>query len=150
MAIGIEQSRGEEVKSMGQRIARTWERFKQGLGDGDFEAAIEAIEAAVMALKEHYGSELLSVMLFGSLARGNKGYDDIDLLIVIANERGPAGELTRNLAQSVFGPLFLDTGQLFSFLLYSETQLKALKGFLPLFDEIREDRIVLHGSDPFA
>ena len=94
-----------------------WQGFKQKLGNGDFEAGVRAIEAAVAAMKEQYGSELLSVVLFGSLARGSKRYDDIDLLIVTADEIGPASEVTRSLAKGIFGPLFLDYGQLFSFLL---------------------------------
>lgn len=42
---------------MGQMIARTKdrERFKQGLGNGDFETGKQAIRAAVVALKEQYG-----------------------------------------------------------------------------------------------
>jgi len=137
------------VKAVSSR-AKEWERFKQELGNGDFEAGVQAVEAAVVALREQYGSELLSIMLFGSLARGSKRYDDIDLLIVTANETGPAGEVTRSLAKSIFGPLFLDYGQLFSFLLYSQAQLKALRSFLPLFDEIAQEGIVLYGRDPFA
>ena len=44
----------------------------------------EALDAYVVALRRRYGDDLVSVVLFGSLARGEaKPESDIDVLIVV-------------------------------------------------------------------
>ncbi len=127
-----------------------WQAFKQRLGNGDFAAGVQAVEAALAQFQERCGSALFSLVLFGSFARGSRQYDDIELLIVTQDSLGPVDRVTQVLAEEIFGPLFLDYGQLFSFLVYSRAQVKELKILSPLFDEIARDGILLYGQNPFA
>jgi predicted nucleotidyltransferase len=127
-----------------------WGKFKMEIGDGDFHAGIRAIDEAIKLLQDEYSQQILSIVLFGSFARKDRGYDDIDLLLVTGQDQGSVHEVTRELAQKVFGCLFLDYGQLFSFIVYNKAQFQKLKDFLPLFDEVRRDGILLYGEDLFA
>lgn len=65
-----------------------WADFKRTIGDGAFESALRAVDEALAALRKKYGPALLSVMLFGSLARKSRIYDDIDLLLVTDESLG--------------------------------------------------------------
>jgi predicted nucleotidyltransferase len=127
-----------------------WSKFKMEIGDGHFQAGVRAIDEAIKLLQDEYGQEILSITLFGSFARKDRSYDDIDLLLVTNQHQGSAHEVTRELARKVFGRLFLDYGQLFSFIVYNKTQFQSLKDFLPLFDEVRREGVLLYGEDLFA
>ena len=126
-----------------------WAKFKTEIGNSDFQAGVRAIDEALKFLHDEYGQEMLSIVLFGSFARKDRGYDDIDLLLVTNSSQGSVHEVTRELAEKVFGRLFLDYGQLFSFIVYNKAQFQRLKYFLPLFDEVRRDRVLLYGEDLF-
>ncbi|MGA9349442.1 MAG: nucleotidyltransferase domain-containing protein [Anaerolineae bacterium] len=127
-----------------------WAKFKTEIGNGDFQAGVRAIDEAIKLLHDEYGQEILSIVLFGSFARKDRGYDDIDLFLVINQAQGSVHEVTRELAKRVFGRLFLDYGQLFSFIVYNKAQFQRLKDFLPLFDEVRRDGVLLYGEDLFT
>lgn len=127
-----------------------WSKFKMEIGDGDFQAGVRAIDEAIKLLQDEYGQEILSIVLFGSFARKDQHYDDIDLLLITNQDQGAVHEVTRELARKIFGRLFLDYGQLFSFIVYNEVQFQRLKDFLPLFDEVRREGVLLYGEDLFA
>lgn len=127
-----------------------WNKFKTELGDGDFQAGVRAIDEAIRLLQDEYGQEIVSLVLFGSFARKDQHYDDIVLLVVTNRGQGSVHEVTRELARKVFGRLLLDHGQLFSFIVYNKAQFQMLKDFLPLFDEVRRDGVLLYGEDLFA
>ena len=128
----------------------TWADFKRTIGDGDFESALCAVDEAIASLRKKYGPALVSVMLFGSLARKSRTYDDIDLLLVTDQNLGSTHEVTRELSREIFGHLFWEHGELFSFLVYSKAQFEKLRGKLPLLDAIERDRVLLYGQDLFA
>ena len=121
------------------------EQDDQALQEGQ-----RALDTAITRLKERYNGGILSVVLFGSFARGKRDYDDIDLLIVTANSLASVHDMTRKLAEEVFGPLFWEYGALFSPLVYDESQFDRLRDFLPLFQEIKNEGILLYGRDIFA
>ena len=127
-----------------------WADFKRTVGDGDFESALCALDKALASLQKKYGPALVSVMLFGSLARKSRTYDDIDLLLVTEESLGSTHEVTKELSQEIFGHLFWEHGELFSFLVYSKAQFEGLRGQLPLFDEVERDGVLLYGQDLFA
>ena len=127
-----------------------WADFKRTVGDGDFESALYAVDKALALLRKKYGPALVSVMLFGSLARKSRTYDDIDLLLVTDQSLGSTHEVTKELSQEIFGHLFWQHGELFSFVVYSKAQFEGLRGQLPLLDEVEKDRILLYGQDLFA
>jgi predicted nucleotidyltransferase len=127
-----------------------WTDFKRTVGDGDFESALYAVDEALVLLRKKYGPELVSVMLFGSLARKSRTYDDIDLLLVTDQNLGSTHEVTKELSQEIFGQLFWEHGELFSFVVYSKAQFEGLRGQLPLLDEVEKDRVLLYGQDLFA
>jgi len=126
-----------------------WEAFKQAPGSDRLAAGIQAVEAAVAALKEGFDPRFEAVILFGSFARGEAAYDDIDLLIVADDSLGPSHRLTRRLAEEAFGPPFLSCGELFSALVYTRSRFDGLESALPLFEQIEREGILLHGRDPF-
>ena len=127
-----------------------WADFKRTVGDGDFESALYAVDKALALLRKKYGPALVSVMLFGSLARKSRTYDDIDLLLVTDQSLGSTHEVTKELSQEIFGHLFWQHGELFSFMVYSKAQFEGLRGQSPLLDEVEKDRILLYGQDLFA
>jgi predicted nucleotidyltransferase len=127
-----------------------WADFKRTVGDGDFESALCAVDEALASLREKYGPALVSVMLFGSLARKSRTYDDIDLLLVTDENLGSIHEVTKELSREIFGRLFWEYGELFSFLVYNQAQFEGLQGRLPLLDEVERDGVLLYGRDLFA
>ncbi len=127
-----------------------WADFKRTVGDGDFESALCAVDEALVSLRRKYGPALVSVMLFGSLARKSRAYDDIDLLLITEENLGSTHEVTKELSQEIFGHLFWEHGELFSFLVYSRAQFEELRGQLPLLDEVERDGVLLYGQDLFA
>ena len=128
-----------------------WAAFKEVARDRlILQAGIQAVEAALARLREVHGPDLLSIIVFGSFARASQNYDDIDLLIVTRQPWGPVHQVTHRLSHDVFGPLFLEHGQLFSFLVYDQNQLQRLQDHLPLFAAVRKDGILLYGKDPFT
>ena len=129
---------------------QTWRSFKVEAGNGRFQDAFRAIEAAIRRLKAEESGTILSVVLFGSLARRRSTYDDIDLLVVVEPGSGSTSEGTRRLAEAIFGPLFLEYSQLFSHIVYTPYQLAQLRDILPLMDEIKRDGVLLYGQDPFT
>ena len=129
---------------------QTWRAFKT-LGDNDpLQTAFRAIDSAVRELAARHNGDVTSVVLFGSLARRRSTYDDIDMLIVTEPGAGSTSEVTRRLAEEIFGPLFLEYGELFSFLVYTSDQFKQLQDTLPLLDEIRREGVLVYGRDPFT
>jgi len=54
------------------------------------------------------------------------------------------------MAEEVFGPLFLEHSELFSFLVYTREQIALLQGELPLLDVIRHEGVLVYGEDPFV
>jgi predicted nucleotidyltransferase len=129
---------------------KTWNLFKAQDEDNRFQIAFQAIAAAVSRLTEQRDGGIASIVLFGSLARRRPSYDDIDLLIIIKWAPGTLSEITRRLAEEVFGPLFLEYGEVFSPLVYTDVQFVQLQDRLPLLDEIRREGVLLYGQDPFA
>ena len=127
-----------------------WADFRRTISGEDFESALRAVDEALASLRKKYGPTLLSVMLFGSLARKSRTYDDIDLLLVTDESLGPTHKVTQELSQEIFGHIFWEHGELFSFLVYSKAQFERLRGQLPLFDEVERDGILLYGQDLFA
>ncbi|MFB0534415.1 MAG: hypothetical protein ACETWR_05485 [Anaerolineae bacterium] len=128
----------------------SWADFKRTVGDGDFESALYAVDQALALLRKKYGPALVSVMLFGSLARKSRTYDDIDLLLVTDRSLGSTHKVAKELSQEIFGHLFWEHGELFSFVVYSKAQFEGLRGKLPLLDEVEKDRVLLYGQDLFA
>ena len=118
------------------------------LFDDRLEGIAHSLGVRVTILR-HDGT-VISVILFGSLARRRVTYDDIDVLIVTEPGPGSISEVTRQLAQEVFGPLFLQYGELFSFIVYTQPQLRQLEEIMPLLAEIRREGVLLYGRDPFT
>jgi predicted nucleotidyltransferase len=129
---------------------QTWSSYKARTEGGRFQTAHRAIAVAISRLSEHHNGNIVSVVLFGSLARRRPTYHDIDLLVVTDQAAGSPAEATRRLAEEVFGPLFWEYGELFSPLIYTAGQLAQLQGELPLLETIRREGVLLYGQDPFT
>ncbi len=129
---------------------KQWHSFKAKGRAPRFAAAFDAIDDAVGRLQAQCDGGLISVVLFGSLARLSATYDDIDLLVVADRKLGPVPDLMRRMAERVFGPAFLEHGQLFSFLVYTPEQLAHLRDELPVFKAVRRDGVLIYGEDPFV
>lgn len=127
-----------------------WTAFKEAARDRPvLLPGVRAVEAALTLLQKSLGHDLGAVLLFGSFARASTRYDDIDLLIITRRSPGSPHEVTRRLAEQVFGSLFLTHGQLFSFLVYSRDRFRQLKDYLPLLITVGKEGILLYGEDPF-
>jgi predicted nucleotidyltransferase len=129
---------------------QTWHSFKTQAGNGRLQSALQALDAAITRLVARHDDTILSMVLFGSLARRRSNYDDIDVLIITEPGSTSMSDVTRRLAEEIFGPLFLEYGELFSFIVYSRQQFAQLRNTLPLLDEVRREGVLLYGPDPFT
>lgn len=100
-------------------------------------------------LNKNFKDEILSVVLFGSLARGEKRIGDIDLLIITNRKLGSAYKVTNLFAKQVFGKLFGKYNVLFSPIIYDYKSFQDLKNTSYLFDNIRREGKVIYGESLF-
>jgi predicted nucleotidyltransferase len=106
----------------------------------------QVLDVFLQAAKNSFGSDLLSIVLYGSAAEGKlRATSDVNLLIVVNSfEPAKADPLRQPLriAQSAIQlhPMFLLKDEVF----------QATRAFAPKFADILRRRVILHGSDPFA
>ncbi len=104
----------------------------------------DLIEALAHACNE-LGSELESVILFGSLARGERDFRDADLLFVVPKKKDKA-QLHDRIAEH-FEPVRQRFGVPVSAVVVTEAELHSLK-LASVVDAARGDGILLFGSPP--
>ncbi|MDP3046948.1 MAG: nucleotidyltransferase domain-containing protein [Chloroflexota bacterium] len=87
---------------------------------------------------ERWGSDLVSIVLFGSFARGDPHpYSDIDLLLVVENL--PGGWRERSTSELAMERLGLQRGRPLQVILVEPTEVHfAVDTIMPLLLEIRE------------
>jgi predicted nucleotidyltransferase len=129
---------------------QTWRSFKTEAGNGHFQTAFQAIDTAIERLTAQRNGEVTAIILYGSLARRRSTYDDIDLFIIVKPGLGSISEVTRRLAEQIFGPIFLEYGELFSFVVYTPAQFTQLRDILQLLDDIQREGVLLYGENPFT
>jgi hypothetical protein len=106
----------------------------------------EVLSAFVQSAKDAFGTDLLSIVLFGSAAEGKlHATSDLNLILVLASfDQSKADQLRQPLrvAQSAI--------QLHPMLLLKSEIPHAARSFAPKFADIRRRRAILFGDDPFA
>jgi hypothetical protein len=109
--------------------------------------ATKRAEAFTSRLREVYGEDLVSVVLYGSAARGDyrEGISDLNLVVLLRStelatlRRGT--ELAREWAAEGNPPP----------LMLSETEWRGSADVFPIeYTDMKDANVVLHGSDPFA
>jgi predicted nucleotidyltransferase len=96
-------------------------------------------------LKEKFGDKIYSAILYGSFARQEKDFDDIDIIIITKGNLGGIYQVTNMFTKEVFCKLLRKYGMLFSILVYDQKNFYQLKGF-PLYEEIKKDGVLLYGK----
>ena len=112
--------------------------------DGKMEKAKKKIENFIMLLKEIFGSGLVSVIGYGSIADGKymHGQSDINLIVVIDNFRAAdiiqtRKRLARHATRNAITPFF-----------FSPDFLKGSADVFPMeWREIRENHVIFYGTD---
>lgn len=103
-----------------------------------------AAEAFARRVRERYDDELVRVLLYGSVARGEqRGVDsDVDLLVVLGDDadREEVEADVRKLAYDVE----LERGVVLSLVVLSATEYDR-RSDRPFFQHVRRDAEVLHG-----
>ncbi|MBU0599452.1 nucleotidyltransferase domain-containing protein [bacterium] len=107
----------------------------------------DILEEAKNKLEEDFKGEILSIVLFGSLARGAKKIGDIDLLIITKRRLGSSYKVTKLFAKQVFGNLFGKYNILFSPIIYDYETFKNLKDNSLLFENIRREGRLIYGKN---
>jgi len=107
------------------------------------------LEEVKEQLDKNFKDEILSVVLFGSLARGAKQIGDIDLLIITKRNLGSAYKVAKLFAKQIFGKLFGKYNILFSPIIYDYKSFQDLKNTSYLFDNIRREGKVIYGERLF-
>ena len=106
----------------------------------------KALDGFVLAAKESFSDQLISIVLFGSAAEGNlRPTSDINLLIVISTFEQSCADLLRQPLRIAESAVQLQP----MFLLQDEVG-AASHAFAPKFADILRRRVVLFGEDPFA
>jgi predicted nucleotidyltransferase len=104
-------------------------------------------EELVMTLKETLGDDLRSFVVHGSAARDDwkEGASDIDVIVVLAKSN-------RDILDKIASPLAVARGaaRVEAMILVEDEIARAADVFPLLYDDIRRNHAVLHGSDPFA
>ena len=109
-----------------------------------------ALDEFVEACKEKFGEGLVSVVLFGSYARGNwKRYSDVDLLVVVRKLPRSVWERDK-LLESVTWDIFLKHGEDLQPILTTESELReAMKACNPIFFGILLGYRVIYDPERF-
>ena len=104
----------------------------------------------ISLLKERFNNKIISVILYGSVARGKWSYEsDIDLLLIFSNEISDISELNKTLTNITVGlekKLVLKDGNnnpIYCSLQEYPILLKELNNFRTLFYDIAMDGIIL-------
>lgn len=100
-------------------------------------------------LNERFKDEILSIVLFGSLARGVEKIGDVDLLIITKRNLGSSYKVTKLFAKQVFAELFGKYNILFSPLIYDYKSFQDLKDTFYLFDDIQREGRLIYGERIF-
>lgn len=112
----------------------------------EYQKGLAAVKESVKLLEENFGDKIYSVILYGSFSRGDRDFDDIDILIITNHSLGSVYKVTNMFTQEVFLKLSDKYGMLFSALVYDKNHFNQLKGFHPLFEEIKKEGVCLYGK----
>jgi predicted nucleotidyltransferase len=112
------------------------------------------IEKLLKLLKERFGDDLISIAIYGSIARGdNRNDSDIDLLIIAKNlpssitERIKIFDSIENLLEEDINELY-SKGYYVFFSPIMKTPEEA-KRFSPIYMDMTEDAIIIYDKDNF-
>jgi len=106
----------------------------------------QVLDDFLLASKESFGKDLLSVVLYGSAAEGKlRATSDVNLVLVLSS-------FEQSKADSLRAPLRLAQAaiQLRPMFLMKEEIPHAARSFASKFADILRRRVTLHGDDPFA
>ncbi len=113
------------------------------------------VESLIERIKEVYGDDLLSIVIFGSYARGgNKTTSDIDILIVLERAAKSRRERLKEFVEKVEKPL----SDLFEKLLEEDIYLDVTpviltkdeaRFFNPLYLSILQSKIIIYDKNNF-
>lgn len=106
----------------------------------------KALKKVLQGLKEKFKDDITSVMMYGSFARGDEQFNDIDLLVITNKSFGSRYKTTKMFAKEIFGEVYWEYGIPFSFIVYNNEQFEKLKNRLPLFREIKREGVTLYGE----
>lgn len=116
----------------------------------EYQKGLTAVKESIEMLKEKFGDKIYSVILYGSFVRGDRDFDDIDILIITNHSLGSVYQVTNMFTREVFLKLSDKYGMLFSTLVYDKSNFNQLKGFHPLFEEIKKEGVCLYGEKVLA
>ena len=116
----------------------------------EYQKGLKAVKESIEILKEKFGDKIYSVLLYGSFARGDRDFDDIDILIITNYSLGSVYKVTNMFTQEVFLRPSDKYGMLFSTLVYDKSCFNRLKEFHPLFEEIKKEGVCLYGEKILA
>lgn len=123
--------------------------------EGKTRASLDALPEAVRkrvdelrdALVKAVGDKLSAMIVFGSAARGGwrDGRSDVDVMLVLTDDG-------RETLERIGHPLLLAryAARIEAIILRADEVGRAADVFPLLYDEVREDGVVLHGKSPFT
>ena len=113
------------------------------------ELRVKALETFIDKLKEREGDNLLKVVLFGSVARGDsRPYSDIDVFVLMRN--GAYSELVERITE-IYIDINIEEGEckvwLSPFVVSQEEYLEHKAFGVPIYHIIDEEGVVLYDAE---
>lgn len=103
---------------------------------------IESIRRLKESLRRHYGPELESVRVFGSVALDTSGpLSDVDVMIILDRPSRAVDWRTEREIRSIAYPVELEDDVVFDLKVMAKEDLESIKGNTPFMERVRNEGV---------
>jgi predicted nucleotidyltransferase len=103
---------------------------------------ISAIRKLKESLRQHYGADLESVQVFGSVARNTSGpMSDIDVMVILNRPSIAVTWRTERELREIAYPLELEEDVVFDLKILAKEDLDSIKGHTPFMEHVKMEGV---------
>jgi predicted nucleotidyltransferase len=105
-------------------------------------APTAAISRLSQALRLRYGSGIVGIRVFGSVARGtDTGRSDIDVLVILGSDVGPVDWRAERAVRDIAMTVELEEDVVFDLIVVAEGDLQGLRGHSPFMERVAREGV---------